>query len=483
MNNNINTFVQNNNTNDAEKTSFRFNNDTLEGTVLNIFIELTDYIADTTELNQAAVILGSKIAGSGLLKNYKNIDVEKYKFLCANAAGAAFNAYTGASISEQILTGENIMRKELLLETFNESGIKIRDGDTWGKISKRYERKFSEKFASEIDFLEGLFEKYSAVQSRIDSAKKLFNLKKKDIEYAQKLIINLIKDIDMVKTVRERNDITLSDTEVEYALIDLLTGNMTTQRLLKTLAPKKNESFTPLSTNKINTTVTSNDVVYEQKIYDVSTSNYLSSKGMTLPRVKEILDRSDSQRIVNFVRSLDAIFTNYNIPEELNSLIRNIPDILTMPNGDKKLYVETLEKIYDVVSPMNISGILPSYNKISYSSLDGIIELADKMKTKSVEVKVENQDKFSKYSKINAISNFIELHPYAGKQIPKWAPNRFQKDKTAIYKKYSEEFGEGHFREFVSKDTTVIFKLNHDGQGKYVAKICDYFGEYKDNKN
>ncbi len=461
----------------------RFPNNDLEGAILNSFFDIDAHIMNANISDGS--ILGDIPLGKQNVSSYKELDLAKYFATCDVVIGK-INAY----ISYNWLDEDRFISKAM--ENLNEINgylkrnfMRFRENEDWNSFRKRYAKLF-EKIELEIekgtiepdtvDFLKFTHEVISEHRQFISQIKTETSLSNQSLNYARSLTQELQKNLNLIERLKSGQDVYLDDSQVEENLMKLLDGQITRGRLQKTVSnkPKANiEEVTP-SGEQVGNSVPINKE-YVPKIYDKKTLEFLLKYEIPLANAKEIMDFHDIEVTRDFINALENTFKNYGIQKELKVLTRNNPEILTLKNGYKLSYIESLEHLYDLINPAKASGILPSFNTDIYSSSEKINSFIKSITEKKNNVKILPSEKFSREKDYNNFTALLESNPYAGGRMQKWVSKGFKKVKTEMYKKYSAEFGEGLFFKMDFGGRRCVYKLNNDGQGNYMIQVCTYF--------
>ncbi len=461
--------------------------DNIEGAIINVFFDIDAHIMDADMPDQP--IVGFIPKTNKLADSYKSLDTAEYLKGCDKVREAidSFIRYNKED-EEEFLSD---IRGELsdLESKLGRHKMKVRDGDTLKSFLSRYSKIYDELSLQSQDTMESFFELVTDMRSFISRVKEDHSFANQSLSYAKSMTQELYKNLQMISQIKGRSDIKLPEKEVDENIIRLLEGQINRSRLLKILSEKPKERTIvdmPKETNNNSTTINKE---YVPRLYDKRTLEFLLGYGISTSKAKEIIDFHDIEITRDFINALENTFKNYGIQKELKVLTRNNPEVLTLKNGDKLKYIESLEHLYDLINPTNASGILPSFNTEIYSSTEKINSFINSITEKKNNVKILPSEKFSREKDYKNFTVLLESNPYAGSRMQKWVSKGFKKVKTAMYKKYSSEFGEGLFFKMDFGGRRSVYKLNNDSQGNYIIQVCTYFdlhphytNFYKNNK-
>lgn len=461
--------------------------DNIEGAIINVFLDIDAHIMDADIPDQP--IIGFIPKTSKLANSYKSLDTTEYLRGCEKVKEAIDSFVRYNKEDEEEFLADIKVELSDIESKLGKHKMKVRDGDTLKSFLSRYSRIYDELSVQSQDTMESFFELVIEMKSFISKVKEEHSFANQSLSYAKSMAQEFYKNLQLISQIKEKTDIKLAESEVNENIIKLLEGQINRSRLLKILSDKPKDIM-PISAPK---ETSSNNVTlnkeYVPKLYDKKTLDFLLGYGITVTKAKEIIDFHDIDITRDFIGALENTFKNYNIQKELKILTRNNPEVLTLKNGDKLKYIESLEQLYDLVNPSQASGILPSFKTDIYSSSDNISSFVKSITEKKNSVKILHSEKFFREKDYNNFTALLESNPYAGGRMQKWVSKGFKKVKTAMYKKYSEEFGEGLFFKMDFGGRRCVYKLNNDGEGNYNIQVCTYFdlhphytNFYKNNK-
>ncbi|PIN80000.1 hypothetical protein COV13_04350 [Candidatus Woesearchaeota archaeon CG10_big_fil_rev_8_21_14_0_10_32_9] len=453
---------------------------TLEDILTDQVKHISNNVLDTlfnTDYEQAPFTI-SKILSTALFsdinselpKNYKTVNIENYEFILQNLEKLYKNTTLEFAYSNMNYLKKDRAKLSFAERQFKKIGMKSIDKKTLAKHpieSLRNDEVIKEAVEAYIEIKEGVnyLEKENTI---ILTSSNVCN----------NLISEFRKNLLFIKDLRAK-DLPSSEEEVDAELAKLIRGDINRSRVLKNLQTIPQKEITPIKSETANNqtqTFTQKPSFKENKAYNSSHLEFLTERGFKSQKAKEILDSVKMDDIKEFILGIENTFRNYGLKSrDAQILFENNSEILNLKNGHKLDYIKSLEMLFDFVNPTKVSGILPKYNPSMYASTSSIQEFIKKMNQES-KISTVNLDIITDEKDKNYYLSMIKNNtPIFGEFLEKWQSKGFNKQKTPMYKAYSEEFGEGQFRKVKHGSARSVYKIENDGSGNYTLLLCTYF--------
>jgi hypothetical protein len=181
--------------------------------------------------------------------------------------------------------------------------------------------------------------------------------------------------------------------------------------------------------------------------------------GATLKQLCADKEKYDSAKY--FISSLETVFNSAGIDvKQINSLVQKHQYLLFENKGNINKYLDTLEKLFDVINPTVVSGIQPINNSSIYASQNELNNLISKEQSKSKKINIVNPEIITDEKDRKTLINRLNGNTTKDERIQKYLSRRAGK-KTMLYERYSELAGEGQYMKAkLGKDgRRIIYKV------------------------
>ncbi len=352
--------------------------------------------------------------------------------------------------------------------------------------------------------------KYNRISSRekekiedvVDSARKILDENSRLNKYhlqtfspiltARNSVYEMAKNLDLMKDIQLDPSIkSIPSEEIDSILIDLIYDSINRTRVKKEIAKlrearrideikhvKTEEKTKYISPNNIPQDKTSKTPI----IIDRDFFHYFGINGQTLKKLSESKETYDSAKY--FLSSLETIFNSAGLDEkQISVLVNKNPHLLFESKNKMNIQLNLIEKLYDLIDPVKVSGIQPSNNSEIYKSEDSLSKIITKEESKYKKINIININLITDEKDRETFENRMNCAKTGDERIQKYISRKAGK-KTILYEKYSSEFGEGKYMKGkIGKDgRRVIYKVEPT-ETTINIRIISYFTNHNDHVN
>jgi hypothetical protein len=343
---------------------------------------------------------------------------------------------------------------------------------------------FIEKNVNNNNYLKLSDESQKHAQHNVDTALTIINERinehkskqdffspiEKTFNTAKNYTLELSKNLDLIIQIREdESNLELPVDKVDSILVELVYGRINrtsvTKKLNKLRDTKKD------STTSLGKTPENNQTTFVPKV--AFFQNYKINE-LTMNQLLENKEKHDSA--VYFLSNLETIFDDARLHRaQIIPIIQKNPSLLIESKGKMKDYLNSVEKLYELIEPIVVSGIKPSNNISIYSSVDSLNKVILKEQKKSKKINILNPELITNDKDRNMFKNRFNCAKLNDEPIRKYT-SRTAGQKTDIYELFSSKFGEGTYMKgkVGPAGKGIIYKIEPTSETVNI-RIINYF--------
>lgn len=325
-----------------------------------------------------------------------------------------------------------------------------------------------------VDMTKNLIEEYARLKNRHTQILS-------PIKATRDSIYDMAKNLDLIKEIQlDSSNKDIPSEEIDSLLIDLIYESINRTRVNKEIsklkeaklnynAPTKEKKDKTSSTNNIQDRVETAPI-----IIDTESFHYFGINGATLKNISESKEKYESAKY--FLSSLETIFYDAGLDEkQIAALVSKNPHLLFESKSKMTQHLNLIERLYDLINPLKVSGIQPTLNSEIYTSEDSLNKIIKKEESKSKKINILNIELIDDDKDRQTFENRMNCINTRDERIQKYI-SRKAGTKTILYEKYSSEFGEGtYMKGKLGKDgRRVIYKIEPT-ENTINIRIINYF--------
>jgi hypothetical protein len=330
-------------------------------------------------------------------------------------------------------------------------------------------KKIYDKKTEFANFIKDSEKKDLAFAKRIDKTK----------EYCALLIteVKFIREFNNSVERLQKQNLTLEDSSVDNILKEMLYGKVSiTDGMLKIrgMNAKKELMNSSIGSSNQNGKKESNENGYMPQ-FESRQINFLKSRGISASDSKHIIESGKYESVSKFMQELESILSNTGVSIEEARKIYSINSSLIMQKpSEQGQYIDALVKLYTMIDPRKVSGILPSNNPAAYADVKKIKSLEPKDRPQKTIVFTADyipEDIREKTCKE------IEGNAFPGEYVEKWKTGRSM---AKMYRWCQEQVGEeGFFRKLKFKNgERVLLQMKRQDDGMMHFNVFKYFASH-----